>query len=150
MTAAYGPIYFMELANLTLSSSTDLLVHVDLVTPFAELIAPSEQELRDRLRPAAFAEYPGASLFRECADLQVLTLRAPRILTLRRWLRRSALHGRATVPTVMAQLYSDASGEAAYFALFDAWDRYVAALPKAEAWDVLETADELSYSIVRR
>lgn len=149
ITSARGPIHFMDLANLASPISTDLLVHVDLVTPFAELLTHSEQELQERLQPSAFAEYPGASLFRECPELKVLTLRAPRILTLRRWLRRCAAQGRVTVPTVMTQLYSDASGEAAYAALFDAWDRYVAALPNAEAWDVFETADGVGYAVVR-
>jgi hypothetical protein len=47
-------------------------------------------------------------------------------------------------------MYSDASGEVAYAALFDAWERYVATLPNVDRWDVFETADGLSYSVVRR
>jgi hypothetical protein len=61
MTTARSPIFFMDLAGVNASSSTDLLVHVDLVTPFTELLVASEQELRERLEPAAST--PGLHCF---------------------------------------------------------------------------------------
>ena len=146
---AHGPVYFMELADQVLPDDRDLLVHVDLVTPFADLLISSEQALASRLHAKAFSEFPGAELFKNCAELKVLTLRIPRTTTLRRWLRRSAEQGRDTVRTVMAQLYSDAMGETGYSALYDAWDRYTASLPNATTWNVLESSETQNYSLVR-
>ncbi len=146
---ARGPVYFMDLAEQGPADAQALLVHVDLVTPFADLLIASERELAREIQPSAFAEFPGASLFCECAELEILTLRVPRIVTLQRWLRRSAEHGRGTVRTVMAQLYSDAVGESGYSALYDAWDQYTAGLPNATSWNVSESSDGRSYSISR-
>jgi hypothetical protein len=140
----------MDLATHEPADAGELLVHVDLLTPFAELSIFSEHDLANKIQPRAFAEYPGAELFRDCAHLEVLTLRVPRITTLHRWLRRSAEQDRKSVPTVMAQLYSDAFGDAGYLALYDAWDRYLAELPNVRSFDVAESPDGRSYSIVRR
>jgi hypothetical protein len=126
-----------------------MLVHVDLLTPFADLTITSERELVNMIQPQAFSTFPGASKFDDCAELIVLTLRIPRTTTLRRWLRRSVEQGRDSVRTVMAQLYSDASGEAGYSGLYDAWDRYIAGLPNATSWNVIENEGNSTYSVVR-
>lgn len=146
---AVGPVYFMELASSHLADTRELLVHVDLLTPFADLSISTELDLVSKVRSSAFEEYPGTELFRNCAQLNVITLRVPRITTLHRYLRRTAEQGKKSVPTVVAGLYSDALGSSGYSALYDAWDEYVTGLPNAKCWDVTECSDGYSYSLVR-
>jgi hypothetical protein len=147
MARAYGPIYFMELGEHRPTDADELLVHVDLLSPFVDPAVSSAEELRERIKPDAFAEFPGASLFSDCSDLRVLTLRVPRVVTLRRWLGRSIELNRSSVRTIMAQIYSDATGDAAYSALYDAWNQYIAGLPNALAWNVYESSGGQAYSI---
>lgn len=149
LVTACGPVYFMDLANHEPGGANALLVHVDLLTPFTELSISTEQDLANKVQASVFAAYPGVTLFEKCDELKVLTLRVPRITTLRRWLRRSAEQDRNYVRTIMARLYSDAFGDAGYLALYDAWDRYVAGLSNATSWDVFESVDSHSYSVVR-
>jgi len=146
---ADGPVYFMDLANGGFADAKELLVHVDLLTPFADLSISSEHDLATQVQAKVFAQYPGVELFKDCSQLKVLTLRVPRITTLRRWLRRSAEQDKKHVSTVTARLYSDAFGEAGYLALYNAWDQYLAELPNAIRWDVSESLDGRSYSVVR-
>ena len=149
LVGAHGPVYYMDLAGQTTIDSRDLLVDVDLLTPFVHQTTSSEQQLVSMLQPQAFSEFPGASLFDGCAKLTVLTLRVPRNSTLRRWLRRSVEQGRDSVRTVIAQLYSDALGEAGYSRLYDAWDQYITGLPNATRWNIFEARDSGKYSVVR-
>ena len=149
LATARGPVYFMDLADQEPAEAEELLVHVDLLTPFADQPISSEEELRSTVQSRAFSEYPGTSLFRDCTELAVLTLRVPRITTLRRWLQRSAEQGRTNVRRTAAQIYSDAFAETGYSSLYDAWDEYVAGLPNATNWNVFESADGRSYSVIR-
>lgn len=139
----------MDLAKRGPVDETELLVHVDLLTPFADASISSERDVAARIHSRAFANYPGVELFRDCAQLKALTLRVPRITTLRRWLVRSAEQDKRTVPTVMARLYSDAFDDAGYLALYNAWDQYLAELPNVTRWDVSELMDGHGYSVVR-
>src|SRR5690606_17078045 len=149
LAKAAGPLYFMDLANRYPDDSEELLVHVDLLTPFADLSISSEQDLATKIQARVFAEYPGVEWFRNCTQLKVLTLRVPRITALRRWLWRNAEQDRKSVPTVMAGLYSDAFEDEGYMTLYSAWDRYLAELPNVTSWDVSESPDGHSYSVVR-
>lgn len=149
LVQAVGPVYFADLVNLNPAESEELLVHVDLLTPFADLSISSEQDLADKIQATVFAEYPGVEWFKGCTELKVLTLRVARTTTLRRWLRRSADQDRKSVPTVMTGLYSDAFGDKGYLALYSAWDRYLAELPNATSWNVFESQDGHGYSVVR-
>lgn len=150
LASAVGPVYLMELANSDLAHARELLVHVDLLTPFVDQSISTKYDLAGKVHSRGFEEYPGVALFRNCAQLNVLTLRVPRITTLHRYLQRTAEQGRNSVPTAVAGLYSDALGDSGYSALYDAWDQYVTGLPNARCWDVIESADGCSYSLVRR
>ena len=147
LARAHGPIYFMELGEHRPADAGELLVHVDLLSPFVGLMLSSVEELCARMKPEAFGEFPGASLFSDCSDLRVLTLCVPRIVTLHRWLGRSIELERSSVRTIMAQIYSDATGDAAYSALYDAWNHYIAGLPNAATWNVYESSGGQTYSI---
>jgi hypothetical protein len=146
---AVGPVYLMELANRDLADEKEWLVHVDLLTPFADQTISTKNDLVSKVHSRAFEEYPGTALFRNCAQLNVITLRVPRLTTLHRYLRRTAEQGRKSVPTVVAGLYSDALGDSGYSALYHAWDQYVMSLPNAKCWDVIESSDGYSYSLMR-
>jgi hypothetical protein len=139
----------MELANRDLADAKELLVHVDLLTPFADQSFSTTHDLVSKVHSRAFEEYPGAALFRNCAQLNVITLRIPRITTLHRYLRRTAEQGKNSVPAVVAGLYSDALADSGYSALYEAWDQYVTGLPNAKCWDVIESSDGYSCSLVR-
>ena len=65
LVGAHGPVYFMDLASQTTSDSRDLLVHVDLLTPYVGLTIASEQQLVSMLQSKAFSEFPGARLLFE-------------------------------------------------------------------------------------
>lgn len=147
LASAQGPIYFMELRNFAPGDSRELLVHVDLLTPFADSEPATTEVLCSRMSAAMFEQYPGAAWFRQCRDLQILTLRVPRVVTLRRWLDRCVARQETTCRRIMAQLYSDAAGEAGYAALYAVWEDYVAGLANATAWNVSETHDHQAYVI---
>jgi hypothetical protein len=139
----------MDLADEDFADAKDILVHVDLMTPFADLTVSSEKELASAIQPGAFEAFPGTSVFRDCARLVVLTLRVPCATSFRRWQQRGAEQGRSNIRPVMAHIYSETSGEDSYAALYDAWDQYIDKLPKAAKWNIFESPDGSRYSVVR-
>ena len=139
---AAGPVYYAELARVPDNDwrgASGLLVHVDLVTPFAHLADTGKPLAIEALDAQTFTRWPGAERLEHCSELHVLTLRIPRSVTLQRWRDRCAARGRPETPFIAAELYGG-HDDARYDALYAAWDRYVGGLRGARRWEIADAA----------
>lgn len=139
--ANYGePIYFMDFANFAGKTNQELLVHVDIFTPFSELLLmPSETSICDSLSLKTFWDYPNTPLLTQAENIFVFTIRTKREVVFRRWLERCVEQKSKLVRTLLTQIYSDVYGERPFQQLYAVWDEFTSALPNVKRWDVFET-----------
>ncbi|MCP5099133.1 MAG: hypothetical protein GY943_26565 [Chloroflexi bacterium] len=128
----------MELRKLTDTYHQRMLVHVDIFTPFADLIAPTKADLMSGLSVNKFASYPNSTYLSRANKITIFTLRTPRRTILQRLLEKCASKKSELVRTLLAQIYSDVYGEAPYQRLCQAWDDFTSILPNATRWNVIE------------
>ena len=145
----YGqPVYFMELGRFAGKTHQELFVHVDIFTPFSDvLLLPSEVAISESLSLVKFLEYPNSSLLMQAQNVFVFTIRNEREVVLRRWLDRCAGQKSKLVRTLLTQIYSDVYGERPFQQLYAVWDEFTSTLPNVKRWDVFETESD-GYKIV--
>ena len=145
----YGePVYFMELGRFAGKTHQELFVHVDIFTPFSDvLLLPSEVAISESLSLVKFLEYPNSSLLMQAQNVFVFTMRNEREVVFRRWLDRCAGQKSKLVRTLLTQIYSDVYGERPFKQLYAVWDEFTHSLPNVKRWDVFE-AESDEYKIV--
>ncbi len=137
------PVYFMELGRFAGKTHQELLVHIDIFTPFSDvLLMPSEKEISESLSLEKFLDYPNASLLQQAHNVYVFTICGQREIVFRRWLERCAGQKSRLVRTLLTQIYSDVYGDEPYQQLYAVWDQFTASLPNVKRWNVFESETE--------
>ena len=142
--ANYGePVYFMELGRFAGKTQQALFVHVDIFTPFSDLLLrPSEVGIDESLSLVTFLDYPNSLLLTQANNVFVFTMRNEREVVFRRWLDRCAGQKSKLVRTLLTQIYSDVYGERPFQQLYAVWDEFTSTLPNVKRWHVFEAEPE--------
>ncbi len=132
------PVYFAELGRFAEIFHQKLLVHVDIFTPFTDLLMPTEAALLDALSVERFLDYRSTPYLRKANHIYVFTLRVARKTVLRRLLQRCVRQNSELMRTLLAQIYSDVYGEAPFEQIYTVWDEVASTLPNVKLCNVVE------------
>ncbi|MEM7331113.1 MAG: hypothetical protein AAF490_03400 [Chloroflexota bacterium] len=132
------PIYFMELRKWADQIHERLVVHVDIFTPFAEIMACTQEALLEEMTLETFERYPNVRLLQQAEQICCFTLQPPRELIFKRWLERCAQKKSPLVRTLLTQIYSGVYGDDLYERVYQVWEKYLATLSKVQNWQVHE------------
>ena len=128
----------MELNHCVNQFHKNLVVHVDIFTPFANILLSQKEDLLKAISVETFQSYAQVALLKQANLVKIVTIQPPRSLIFQRWLNRCVQQKSPLVRTLLTQIYSDVFGEELYQKLYQVWDEFSADLPNVMRWQADE------------